>query len=270
MLSRRRFLSAAALAVVAGRVRRAFADVSVQREDQRARDRAPGADLVAACARAARAGVPLVVIVIPADDSEKFRRGHAFGEYLHHATPDELAPLARAEVVCAPLSAVAAIAPEYTINGKGEPLLVRIDRDGAARGAHGLLPDFDGRRVIVVGPDAPPPRSDEAVVTERIAIVARAVAELLPGPTRRDAAEVVHARLVKRPPDGAHWATSSGCGTKIEDTPEELAEKERRRAEARKRGMILFDRVVAVGCGMGHTPDKSRRFLHFFARDADG
>jgi hypothetical protein len=73
--------------------------------------------------------------------------------------------------------------------------------------------------------------------------------------------------LVKRPPDGAHWATSSGCGTKVEDTPEEIADKERRRAEARKRGTVLVDRIVVVGCGMGHVPDKSRRFLHFFAHD---
>jgi hypothetical protein len=265
------FLGAAALALLSRRVRRAFADASVERaKPSPERDGSPGADLVAARARAAAAGLPLVVIVIPVDVRDKDTRGHAFGEYLHHATPDELAPLARAEVVCAPLASVAAVAPGLSLDGKGEPLLVRIDADGATRAAYGALPALERGRVVVVGPNAPPPRSDDAVIAERIAVVARAVAEVLPGPAGRpDAADVVKERLVKRPPDGAHWATSSGCGVKVEDTPEEIAEKERRRAEARKRGVFLFDRIVAVGCGMGHTPEKSRRFLHFFARDDD-
>ena len=58
-----------------------------------------------------------------------------------------------------------------------------------------------------------------------------------------DAANVRHT-LKDQPPRGTHWAVSSGCGTRIEGVTDN----------------------VAFGCGMGHVPAKSRRFLYFFSR----
>jgi hypothetical protein len=52
-------------------------------------------------------------------------------------------------------------------------------------------------------------------------------------------------RLKDHPPGGARWATSAGCGVTVEGA----------------------DDNIAVGCGMGHVPAKSRRFLYFFARN---
>jgi hypothetical protein len=53
-------------------------------------------------------------------------------------------------------------------------------------------------------------------------------------------AELTRERLLRTsPPAGARWATSGGCGVRIE------GHKERH----------------AIGCGMGHVPERSRRFL---------
>ena len=41
---------------------------------------------------------------------------------------------------------------------------------------------------------------------------------------------------------GSHWAHASGCATTIEG----------------------IRNTAMIGCGMGHVPDKSRRFLYFF------
>jgi hypothetical protein len=43
---------------------------------------------------------------------------------------------------------------------------------------------------------------------------------------------------------GSYWASSGGCGVSIEDAPQLEA---------------------MVACGMGHTPERARRFLYFFA-----
>ena len=51
------------------------------------------------------------------------------------------------------------------------------------------------------------------------------------------------------PPTGSHWANASGCGPA---TVENMKEDS--------------DEIVAYGCGMGHVPAKSSRFLYFFAK----
>src|SRR5262249_13565244 len=57
----------------------------------------------------------------------------------------------------------------------------------------------------------------------------------------------VASRVREKPPLGAKWALSGGCGVEIENPePEEPN--------------------VAVACGMGHTPKRSRRFLYFYKR----
>ena len=61
-----------------------------------------------------------------------------------------------------------------------------------------------------------------------------------------DADEIVwtdlHSRCFSREVPGAEWATSGGCGTSFENG----------------------ETNVGVGCGMGHVPARSRRFLHFY------
>ncbi|MEM9487948.1 MAG: hypothetical protein AAGC55_02325 [Myxococcota bacterium] len=54
----------------------------------------------------------------------------------------------------------------------------------------------------------------------------------------------VRTRLVKGIVSGSEWAHSGGCGMTIEGR----------------------DSTVMVGCGMGHVPERSQRFLHFYTR----
>jgi hypothetical protein len=65
-----------------------------------------------------------------------------------------------------------------------------------------------------------------------------------------DAARFV---LCRRRVPGSRWSNSSGCGTDPELEP---SEKEAQ------------DGALMISCGMGHVPEKSRRFLDFLGRDA--
>ena len=61
-------------------------------------------------------------------------------------------------------------------------------------------------------------------------------------------AALVRDRLVRsQPPKGSRWGRSGGCGTRIEG--------------ARSHAMI--------GCGMGHVPERSQRFLSFYTNAAE-
>ena len=55
-------------------------------------------------------------------------------------------------------------------------------------------------------------------------------------------AERVRTQYVRREIPGSRWGRGSGCGTQIEGETPRL-----------------------VGCGMGHVPQLSRRFLFFFS-----
>ena len=61
---------------------------------------------------------------------------------------------------------------------------------------------------------------------------------------RRAIVAGARARVQGRRIPGSHWAISGGCGVSIEDWSGD-------------------DRVM-IGCGMGHVPPRSQRFLHFF------
>ncbi|MEZ4384863.1 MAG: hypothetical protein R3A79_26265 [Nannocystaceae bacterium] len=52
---------------------------------------------------------------------------------------------------------------------------------------------------------------------------------------------------LSRPPEGARWAYAGGCGVHVEGS----------RSSA------------TIGCGMGHVPERSRRFLSFLSDHAD-
>lgn len=82
------------------------------------------------------------------------------------------------------------------------------------------------------------------------ALLAESAARL-PEPEQKSRWELLHAvvtaRVLSRKVPGSHWAKSSGCGTDIEDVPTN----------------------AMIGCGMGHVPQKSARFLYFFAVRAE-
>jgi hypothetical protein len=205
---------------------------------------------------------PTLVLIIPEDDDEKWNRGRAFGEWLNHGSDDDLAPLAHVEVVCAYAREV----PSEGASPGDEPLLAWLYR-GQVRALDGTLPAYEDARVAA--------RDDEKVFRARVALLAGLVRDAIgtPPPSEVHArAALVRKRIVDggRPPAGSHWASYSGCGTKVEETPEEIEAKRRRREAEQRAGLFLGERISVVGCGMGHVPEKSRRFLYFLTRATDG
>jgi hypothetical protein len=216
-------------------IRLAFADASFDAPG--AKKTAPG--LPSARTRAQQANKPLFVIVVPADDGQKYRRGELWGEYLNHGEPAQLAPLARAEVQCATVKELETLVPDL----KGEPLAVLVEPDGRAHLLDVKVPEYradmrwDGK-------------DDDATADKRIHTVAMmvrgALGAVAPADVATASAQVVRT-LQKAPPPGAHWANASGCGpASVEDMKD--------------------DERAMYACGMGHVPSKSSRFLYFFAK----
>lgn len=326
-MNRRKFLGTAATAAVIatwpGWLRRAFAGTPAL-----AKEAASLAVLSEGYRRAQRAGKPLLVLVIPAEDGQKYDRGRAFGEYLNHGSPEQLAPLALCEVACAEMAKLRRLAPAA---GEGEPLMVLIETDQVPARVQRLdvalveEPERDWRVIDEEDPASPPKkneteeerwqrriaarqRREEAVIAKRIEQIAALVKEAVQPNVARleeraaqvrghvssvgggvatalfelrlssgdevsqdevaDApalvalaaaraqgarheallgllARVVEARLRRVPPSGSRWAVSYGCGTRIEGESQH----------------------VVIGCGMGHVPEKSARFLYFFTKN---
>jgi hypothetical protein len=91
------------------------------------------------------------------------------------------------------------------------------------------------------------PKLEVAAADRAAALLALAVAKAA-SPVRtaghRLLEQAVEARLRRQRLPGSHWARHAGCGTTIEGAE---------------------DRGPYVACGMGHVPEKSQRFLYFFA-----
>lgn len=238
---------------------------------------------------------PQLVLVIPGDRNERYYRGHAFGELLHHADDLTLARLALFDVLCATPGEIEKMIGRPL---KGEPWMVVIDRTGPKRVVTPLTDPqlrldterrdemaeekIDARiaslsamietaaapatvqRLAAAEALALAPRLKdeldmvlEDAVAPRLELAEAATATLLAQilapdgddrwhlPRLRAAiqprlADLTRERLLRtRPPAGARWATSGGCGVRVEGA------KERH----------------AIGCGMGHVPERSRRFL---------
>ncbi len=96
-------------------------------------------DVGAAFRRAARRGKPLLILVIPADDSEKYTRGEVWGEVLNHGSDDALAAFALAEVVCATTAAMKRVVPAAPA---GEPLFVLVETARIPAPAAGFTADL--------------------------------------------------------------------------------------------------------------------------------
>jgi hypothetical protein len=205
------------------------------------------ASLTQAFRNARRAGRPLLVIVIPADDAEKHERGQAWGALLNFGSDEQLAPLSSVEVACATMDAVKLVVPNDV---KGDPFFALVTTAATPSTVRGFDVELDSfadvhRPRKISWEDLM--RDEEAISDARIAALANALKSALGAPTGDVGARAadVRERLKDGPPLGARWAHGAGCGVTVEGD----------------------DNRVAFGCGMGHVPVKSRRFLYFFSRD---
>jgi hypothetical protein len=247
-MKRRHFLGATAAGLAATAappfIHEAFGDSAACDANGQPKGAAEQAALVAAALRRAQhAKRPLLVFVIPADDAQKRERGQAFGELLNHGGDKDLAPLSDAEVVCATMADLKKVVPGA---GTGEPLMVLVKTDRtppAATSLDAALPSYDIANAA--GSWEERQKAEERITDQRIAALGEMLRKALGADQRKLAARAagVRARLVKQRPPGAHWARSSGCGTRIEGVNDN----------------------VMIGCGMGHVPAKSERFLYFFS-----
>lgn len=249
-MKRRRLLGAAAAAAAAALwpnwLQEAFADAPAC--GNKAGGAAARLATIAAAYRAARSAKrPMLVLVIPENDMEKWIRGHAFGELLNHGDDKQIAPLSRVEVVCATMSDLRKLVPTA---GAGEPMMVLVSTDrvpAVARQLDVQIPDYPGLGIDdETKPGEPREKREEAVTQRRIAAMAGLIRGAL-GEADKQAATLaagVRSTLKVKPPPGARWAKSLGCGTEIEGE----------------------DLNMIVGCGMGHVPEKSQRFLYFFTK----
>jgi hypothetical protein len=197
--------------------------------------------------KANHSGRRLLVIVIPADDDKKRDRGDVWGELLNFGTDVQLAPLSSVEAVCATMADLKTVVPNVEV---GEPLFLVVSTDkvpATVRAFDTSLPEhadfFRGDENLSWEELE---RQDDVTSTQRIAAMASLLRGALgaPGVNAAEDAANVRLRLKDRAPSGTHWAVSSGCGTRVEGVTDN----------------------VAFGCGMGHVPAKSRRFLYFFSR----
>ena len=200
-------------------------------------------DVSAAFRRARAAHKPLLVFVIPVDDGAKWDRGTRLGELLNHGTDEQLAPLWLVEIVCATRAAVASLVPHLVVAGV-EPLAIAVGTDAIPAVVR-----------IVADPDLPKyafsrdaADDEEETGRKRIALVAAALSATIVATTHHKpaagAAADVRAKYVQQRVPGSKWANEGGCATDVEGEQPEM-----------------------IGCGMGHTPALSSRFLYLFTKN---
>jgi hypothetical protein len=205
------------------------------------------ASLSQAFRNARRAGRPLLVIVIPSDDSQKYERGRAWGELLNFGSDEQLAPLSSVDVACATMDALRLVVPSDVT---GEPFFAVVSTDATPSSLRGFqveLPGYEDAWRDDTQTWEERTHQEDLVSQKRIAALARVLRIALGTATGDLAARAadVRTRIKNGPPAGAHWARSSGCGMTIEGVEQRLM----------------------VACGMGHVPEQSRRFLYFFSID---
>jgi len=228
-MNRRMVLGLLGLGLVPGVVRRAFGDVSAATTRT-----TPAAEFDGAAERARQGARPLLILVIPSDETNKYERGRAFGEWLNHGTDEQLRALGEVEVAA---TSMAEVRRRWPAAGSGEPWMVLV-RDNQAQSVDGNIPVSAPQRR---GGDD---KAEEPIIKRRIAALAELATRAI-GSGGRGSADEVRARLVKRPVPGSAWASSSGCGTIVEGD----------------------DNPRWAKCGMGHVPELSRRFLYFFTKE---
>ena len=316
-MNRRKFLSAlsstATLAVPAAAIvttwphflRQAFAAPTAPSPAPHAEDADDGLAVVSeSFRRAQRAGKPLLVFIVPADNGAKWQRGRTFGAWLNHGTAEQLWPLALAEVACATMSDLRRLVPTA---GAGEPLMVLIETASVPGTALPLNPDVEAPARRSARPTSAEgwremEQREDAMVDRQIELVARLVRKALvegENTLSRRAAQTRAAlppALLAQLPGGtpapaliaqpalvdqvaAVWAAAT-----VSSGPAQASRVTALAAAVRAR--ILNQRVPGshwatssgcgtqveghpdigrgIACGMGHVPTKSARFLYFY------
>lgn len=252
-MKRRHFVggavAAAAAALWPSFIRDAFADPAATCDPKGMAKVASSSvvDVATAFRRASRAKRPLLVLVIPADDNDKWNRGHAFGELLNHGSDADLAPLHDVDVVCATMEALRKVIPSV---GRGEPMMILVRTTALPATTEAIEVEIGSYDTVLGRTKAAraKPKSAEVVIGERIAALGGALRKALGSSSVKlaERAAEVRARLRDKPLAGAPWARTDGCGSIIEGIREH----------------------ANVGCGMGFVPDLSKRFLYFFSSDS--
>jgi len=286
ILKRRAFLGLTA----AGVTLPGFIAEAMAQDGERSEIEAPK-KLDAALQKAGAAGKPLVVFVAPAGDQAGYDRGQLLGALFAYGSDGLYLDLALFEVVClsekearvkqgaeSPLaiihdtrpypdpprtiSAEFPVRPEHEFGTSREsarkdltewvaPLVKRV--------REGLVPDSDHLRAyarqasFAIGEDRTrraerwKDLAGNLTLSETIAATAILRVQMEASHESRDFWKgrlntIYRERLWDQAPTGARWAKHSGCGITIE-------------GEARN---------VRIGCGMGHIPEGTRRFLVFY------
>src|SRR5689334_20667425 len=118
-MNRRRFLGAAAVGVSVAAAPAWLRSAFAAGKQCGADDTADLAVVSAGYRAAQRAGRPLLCLIIPETDADKWPRGRAFGELLNHGSDEQLAPLGLCEVIACRMAPLRRLVPAA---GSGEPL----------------------------------------------------------------------------------------------------------------------------------------------------
>jgi hypothetical protein len=237
-MNRRRFLQLVGLAAATPlAARRLRADTSLEAA------RGIPSSFGEALDEARRANRRMLVLVIPANDTDKWRRGNIFGELFNHGSDADLAPLAQVDVVAATMTSVRSAVPTAPA---GDPLMLLVEPNltATAIDLDKPLPEYSRERDDWREED----KVNGAIADKRIATVGallRRKLSVVPFVNQAAQAATVRERYVKRRIPGSHWGRASGCGSYIEEDVEEVAMPD---------------------CGMGHVPAKSSRFLYLYAQ----
>lgn len=258
----------------------------------------------AAYRRAQQAGKPLLAFVVPAIDDRDptagyeamWQRGRAFGELLNHGDDEALATLALAEIVCAPMSALRALAPSL---GQGEPLMVLIESHGVPAAVRALdvalPPDLVEEGVILPEWLRSPPdwetmlehrrRIDDQIVHRRIAALSQLLHQGLRATPHMlmERAAQAQGRLDDRGPGATGMPDDAGPAhlhrvsaillVSAVGLPERLRQPAVQRIADAARFVLCRRQVPGSRWSVGrgaHLPEKSRRFLDFLGGDPSG
>jgi hypothetical protein len=246
---------------------------------------------------------PLLILVIPADHAQQYRRGQAFGELINHGSDAQLAALACFEVRCLRLDQLDPPPRDPFVE---EPLMLVLDHTATPS----LLPLTAALTHVEDAPDRWDGRHDweeierhrEAAIDARIATLAELIASAadgerllaqacrerqgLPPADLQRLAELPHslgelgpADLDRAPALGL-LATRSGDAQQQSHLSTLLAASVRARlcdspipgapwARTHGCGVTIEGaaRQSRVACGMGSVPARSSRFLMFYSRE---
>jgi len=204
-------------------------------------------ELRTAQARAATRGVPLLVIVIPNDDSRRWVLQQAWGQAITHGSNKAISALSACELACAREADLAVVLGNYAPQSP-EPTAVRVETSGK----------WSAHRVTLPEPETTKDGSwqshtaiEEQNITARIKAMEAFILSIAPP---RPAARGRDLDAVRKDPiAGSRWMNSGGCGSDPE-TADPLARS-------------AMDDMLLVSCGMGHVSERSARFIDFLVNE---